>query len=35
MATGTTAKTNTNKCVIKCNPHRELDCGYSDVQGVR
>lgn len=40
MATRTTAKTaakaNTNdECVIKCNPHRELACGYTDVQGVR
>lgn len=31
----TTAKTNTNECVIKCNPHRELACGYTNVQGVR
>lgn len=35
MATRTTAKTNTNECVIKCNPHRELAFGYTDVQGVR
>ena len=31
----TTAKTNANECVIKCNPHRELASGYTDVQGVR
>lgn len=24
MATRTTAKTNTNECVIKCNPHQDL-----------
>lgn len=36
MATAkTTTKTNTNECVIKCNPYRELACGYTDVQGVR
>ena len=28
----TTAKTNTNECVIKCNPHRELACGYTKVK---
>lgn len=36
MATRTTAKTaakaNTNECVIKCNPHRELACGYTKVK---
>lgn len=28
----TTAKTNTNECVIKCNPHRELACGLYQSQ---
>ena len=34
MATRTTAKTTakTNECVIKCNPHRELACGYTKVK---
>lgn len=24
--------TKTNECVIKCNPHRELACGYTKVK---
>lgn len=35
MATRTTTaktNTNTNECVIKCNPHRELACGYTKVK---